>query len=316
MKITKQYLKGLIKEALQQEMGVPLQKASGYDRGGGADGYEDVDSDKWSKGLGRDVVGRIGSRLSGYAKNKDSDGLLKSLKGSISREVSGTAAGKGTSMVHGDYAVANLNVEAFVEGLIEGSMQMARGRGEPGAASLLKVLQTNKDKLVSILEKEKSKTLALYPDAGKNPGKLTKTRRNFDDRGMGDSYGYETTGSERELDETDWKVGKHDPRQVANDDATGNIKNYELFGLAKVNAMTPGSPKYKDFEVMEVFESFEEAKAACDNESEGWYRGSFSRKTTGSYEDTMVVVVGLQQGRNPNKHDIVYRGNSSHKMKF
>jgi hypothetical protein len=121
---------------------------------------------------------------------------------------------------------------------------------------------------------------------------------------------------ERELDETDWKVGKHDPRQMANDDATGNIKNYELFGLAKVNAMTPGSPKYKDFEVMEVFESFEEAKAACDNESEGWYRGSFSRKTTGSYEDTMVVVVGLQQGRNPNKHDIVYRGNSSHKMKF
>ena len=49
MKITKQYLKGLIKEALQQEMGVKLQKVSGYDRGGGAEGYDDVDSDKWSK---------------------------------------------------------------------------------------------------------------------------------------------------------------------------------------------------------------------------------------------------------------------------
>jgi hypothetical protein len=199
MKVTKEYLKKIIKESLQQEMGVPLQKVSDYDRGGAATDYEDVDSDKWSKGLGRDVVGRIGSRLMGYAKNKDSDGLLKSLKGSISREVSGTAAGKGTSMVHGDYAVANLNVEAFVEGLIEGSMQMAR-RPDTGAKSLLKVLQTNKDKLVSILEKEKSKTLALYPNAGKNPGKLTKTRRNFDDRGMGDSYGYETTGSEREED--------------------------------------------------------------------------------------------------------------------
>ena len=62
MKITKQYLKGLIKEALQQEMGVPLQKVSDYDRGGSATDYEDVDSDKWSKSLGRDVVGRIGTR--------------------------------------------------------------------------------------------------------------------------------------------------------------------------------------------------------------------------------------------------------------
>ena len=185
MKITKEYLRKVIKESLEEikdEEGMdfgdemPAAKSSApekkkyaairvvndVDRGGNAVGFEYVRADKWSKTFGRNVKSYASELMRKHFKTPEK--VLQAIKTHAKRNIEGKARNDA-------WAIYSLDVDKFMEGFMEGAQESLR-YGLPGSKTVYKIVLSNKDKIKSMIEKIKASTLSMYPDASKPPKRV------------------------------------------------------------------------------------------------------------------------------------------------
>jgi hypothetical protein len=185
MKITREYLKRVIKESIEEALrdeegfgddeevapAAPKKKyaairiANDYDRGGNATGYENVRSDKWSKNKGAHHYANFSSLLRKHYK-AGPEVVFKKLYGKLKQTFERIAASDA-------WAMHNLDVDMYVQGFIDNSRKhAASGSSVGGYKALHKILAADEAKLKMVIEKAKTSVLKLHPDAGKAPKRI------------------------------------------------------------------------------------------------------------------------------------------------